>query len=77
MAFVAGAAAGAVVALLTAPRSGRDTRARLRSLAEDAAEKAGRARPALDRAARAAREAFEQTFDEHLKDTDAPPAGEH
>lgn len=33
--FVVGAAAGAVVALLTAPRSGRETRARLKEAARD------------------------------------------
>lgn len=33
--FVLGAAVGAVIALLTAPRSGRETRARLKSKALD------------------------------------------
>ncbi len=60
--FLAGAVTGAVVALLTAPRSGRETRSRLKDLALDAARGAGRVRPTLNeayaRAARAARQAF-------------------
>ena len=38
-AFAIGAAVGAVVALLVAPRSGEETRGRLRTLARDAEEK--------------------------------------
>ena len=54
LAFLAGAAAGAVVALLTAPKSGRQSR-------EDLADWARRSGvgDALTRAAREARETFD------------------
>jgi gas vesicle protein len=56
LAFLAGAAAGAIVALLTAPKNGRETR-------ESVAEWARRTGvgDALSRATRAAREAFDGT----------------
>lgn len=69
IAFLAGAAVGAAVALLTAPRSGRETREKLRGLAEDLGERAkrapGAAREAYERAADAARRAFADAFDEN------------
>jgi len=54
LAFLAGAAAGAVVALLAAPKSGREMRETIGGWARD-----GRARDAASRAARAARRAFD------------------
>jgi gas vesicle protein len=54
LAFLAGAAAGAVVALLTAPKSGRETR---ESVA-DWARRSG-VGDALSRAAREARDVFD------------------
>ena len=62
LAFLLGAAAGATVALLTAPQSGRETRERIKDLARDAAGEAKRVPSTLSdaygRAGRAAREAF-------------------
>jgi gas vesicle protein len=67
LAFLAGAVAGAAVALLTAPQSGRETRDRLKDLAREAASGARRATPRLGdaytRAARAARRAFSEALD--------------
>jgi gas vesicle protein len=54
LAFLAGAAAGAVVALLTAPKSGKETR----SDVADWARRSG-VGDALTRATRAARQAFD------------------
>jgi len=62
LAFLAGAVTGAAVALLTAPQSGRETRKRLKGVAQDATRSAVRVPPTLNeaysRAARAARQAF-------------------
>jgi gas vesicle protein len=55
-AFLAGAAAGAVVALLTAPKTGRDMRESVESWV-----RRGGAGEAVDRALRAAREAIDGT----------------
>ena len=67
LAFLAGAAAGAAVALLTAPQSGRETRSRLKGLAQDAARGATRIGPTLNeayaRAAQAARRAFIESLE--------------
>ncbi len=66
LAFVAGAAAGAAVALLTAPKSGRETREQLRGMASQVGEKAGHLpeaiRSAYGRAAEAARDAFHRSL---------------
>ena len=55
LAFLAGAAAGAAVALLTSPKSGPQMRDALRSWARDR-----RTGETIARAARAARDAFSQ-----------------
>jgi gas vesicle protein len=55
LAFLAGAVAGAVVAVLTSPKSGSEVRESLRGLTKD-----GRARRAIDRVAAAARGAFDE-----------------
>ncbi len=77
LAFLAGAVSGTVVALLTAPRSGRETRERLKDIARDATGKAFRVPPALNeaclRAAGAARAAFIEAFGPPALDKDAPP----
>ena len=76
LAFLAGAVSGAVLALLTAPRSGRETRSRLNDIARDAAGRAVRVPPALNgayvRAADAARRAFAQAFEPPGPDSGAP-----
>jgi gas vesicle protein len=82
LAFLAGAVSGAVVALLTAPRSGRQTRSRLNDIARDAAGRAVRVPPALNgayvKAAEAARRAFAQAFEPPGSDGGAPqPPGGH
>lgn len=56
--FIIGALAGGVAALLLAPRSGADTRARLRRVAEDSRDRAERLPVAVRDATEAAVEAF-------------------
>jgi gas vesicle protein len=67
-AFVLGAAAGVTIALLTAPRSGRETRERLKGAALDLEKTVERGNGAIrragDRAVKAGRAAFEQVRDE-------------
>ena len=55
LAFVAGAVAGAAIAVLTSPRSGAEVRESLRGWTKD-----GKARRAIDRVTAAARGAFDQ-----------------
>lgn len=55
LAFLAGAAAGAVLGLLAAPRPGRETLETIRGWSREMSQKATRA---AARAARAARDAF-------------------
>jgi gas vesicle protein len=66
IAFVTGAAAGAAVAYMTAPRTGKDTRAALQGWAKDARNKASRipqaVRDAVDRGTQAGKEAFAQSY---------------
>jgi gas vesicle protein len=66
--FALGATAGAVAALLMAPRSGRDTRAQLKSAALGLKRKVERApaaiRAAGDRAMNSGAAAYEQARDE-------------
>jgi gas vesicle protein len=54
VAFLAGAVAGALVAVLTSPKSGPEMRESLKGFTKD-----GRARRAIERAAQAARGAFD------------------
>ncbi len=79
LAFLAGAVTGAVVALLTTPRSGRETRERFGDLARDAAGRVGRGRPdfagAYTRAAEAARRAFHESLEAGRADAGASPGG--
>ena len=67
-ACVLGAAAGAAIALLTAPRSGRETRERLKGTLSDLGESIERApgaiRRAGNRAVKAGQAAFEQALGE-------------
>ena len=67
-AFVLGAAAGVTIALLTAPRSGRETRERLKSAALDLEKTVERGNGAIRRAGaravKAGQAAFEQARDE-------------
>jgi gas vesicle protein len=64
VAFVAGAAAGAAVALLTTPKTGRESREQMRAWAADLGDKASRAAGAVQtaygRAVEAGKDAFAQ-----------------
>jgi gas vesicle protein len=66
MAFATGAAAGAAVAYLTAPRTGRETRETLQAWARDARSRASRipqaVREAVDRGTQAGKEAFADSY---------------
>ena len=72
--FVLGAAVGAAVALLTAPRSGRETRERLKSKALDLGKTLqdlpDTMRKAGARAAKAGHTAFDQARDEVVRGAD-------
>ena len=68
IAFVAGAVAGAVTALLAAPQSGRETREQVRGWARDLGEKA---EGSYARAADAAKSAFSRALRK-----DEPEAGD-
>jgi len=65
-AFVTGAVAGAAVAFMTAPRSGKETREALQGWAQDVRSKAVRIPQAVghavDRATQAGKEAFSESF---------------
>lgn len=61
-AFLGGAAAGAVVALLTAPQSGAKTRADIRNRARLTYDEASRMPKALAGAVGAARDAFNESL---------------
>jgi gas vesicle protein len=63
-AFLGGAAAGAVTAYLTAPRSGAESRGRLQAIADDTRDTANRVPLALRKATEAAREAFNAALKE-------------
>lgn len=58
LAFLAGAAAGAVVALLTTTKTGREMRASVKSWA-----RGSRGREVVERAARTVRDAFEGSIE--------------
>lgn len=58
IAFLGGAATGAVIAILTAPRSGAETRKRIRDLLYHSADEASRLPHALREATTAAAHAF-------------------
>jgi len=68
LAFLAGAAAGAVVALLTAPASGKEARGKVRDWARDleskAAEVPSNLKAAYGRAADAAKSAFAKAHED-------------
>ena len=66
IAFTTGAALGAAVAYLTAPRSGKETREALQVWARDARSKATRlpqaVREAVGRSTQAGKEAFSESY---------------
>ncbi|HVZ49662.1 MAG TPA: YtxH domain-containing protein [Gemmatimonadaceae bacterium] len=64
LAVLGGAAAGAAVALLVAPRSGRETRAAIGEYVRDGKEKARNFPPAVKAGANAARKAFVDVMNE-------------
>jgi gas vesicle protein len=74
-AFLVGAAAGAAVAYLTAPSSGRETRERLKDWTSNAGQRATRLPRAVgeaySRAARAAKDAFNESMRETSGVSDA------
>jgi len=61
--LVVGALAGGLAALLMAPRSGAETRARLRRVVDDSRERAERLPGAVREATEAAVEAFTETIE--------------
>jgi gas vesicle protein len=65
-AFTVGAMAGAVVAYLTAPRSGKETREAIQDWAKDARDKASRlpqaVRHAVERSTQAGKDAFAESY---------------
>ena len=64
LAFLGGAAAGAAVAFLTAPKSGRDTRAQLGDYLHTGREKTLQIPQAVKAASAAVRDAFTETMSE-------------
>lgn len=66
VAFAVGAAAGAAVAYLTAPRSGKETREALQAWARDARDKAASIphalKHAVERGTKAGKEAFAESY---------------
>jgi len=66
IAFATGAAAGAVVALVTAPRTGKETREALQGWADDVRGKAERLPRAMgaavERGTKAGKEAFAESY---------------
>lgn len=65
IAFAGGAAVGAAVALLTTPRTGRETRELIADKARSGKETAQRLPGAVKSAGSAAREAFSEAISEH------------
>ncbi len=63
MAFLAGASAGAVAALLLAPASGRETRQRLREVTGRGSDQIRRFPGAVKQAGAAARDAFTSAYE--------------
>lgn len=67
LAFLAGAAAGAAVALMTAPKPGKETRDTLKGWAKDAQNKVERVpialKEAYEKASVAAKEAFTESLE--------------
>jgi gas vesicle protein len=66
LAALGGAVAGAAVALLTAPRSGRETRERMNTFVKDGREKARHLPPAVKAASVAARNAFTEAMHDEV-----------
>jgi gas vesicle protein len=62
IAVLGGAAAGAMAAYLTAPRSGVESRRRLRAVADDTRDTVQRVPDALRKATEAARDAFNEAL---------------
>ena len=71
LAFLAGAATGAAVALLTAPQSGSETRGTIHAWSREAGGKAARLPEALRHAYREASRAAGKAFNEALAQRDA------
>jgi len=73
--LLVGAAAGAAIALLTAPRSGRETRQALQEWGREVRDKAVKlphaVRHASERATQAGKEAFRESMDAEAARSDA------
>jgi gas vesicle protein len=74
VAFTVGAVAGAAIAYLTAPRSGKETRETIQGWAKDARDKASRiphsVREAVERGKQAGKEAFFEAYKGNLDRSD-------
>jgi gas vesicle protein len=70
--FLAGAATGATVALLTAPQSGAETRRKLKQARQDLTNRASRVRSAISEAYRSATTAGKEGF---VRTMNGSPAG--
>jgi gas vesicle protein len=68
LSFVLGAATGAAIALLTTPRSGRETRRKLKEFAGDLADHAARVPAAMRAAGREAAATARETFTRALEE---------
>jgi gas vesicle protein len=68
IAFLAGAAAGAAVALLTAPQSGKETREKVKRWAHDLEDKAAHLPAELKQAYGRATDAAKGTFAKAMRD---------
>lgn len=65
--FLGGAAAGAAIALLTAPKSGRESRDQITGYFHDKGDTAARLPSAVKAASHAAREAFSESINHHAE----------
>ena len=73
LSFLVGAAAGAAVALLTAPQTGREARRKLKNVSQRLANQAGRVPPAVKEAYRRATQAGKEAFTRKLEEQPASP----
>jgi YtxH-like protein len=72
--FLADIAAGATIALLTAPQSGRETRRKLKQVKDDLTDKTSRVGSAIGEAYRRATEAGKEGFVHTLNGAPAKPS---
>jgi gas vesicle protein len=70
--FVVGAAVGAAVAYLTAPRTGRETREKIRDLAWEARDAIARVPQAVSEAATRSARAAKDSFSSSMREGEKP-----